>query len=510
MKGKIKNIKICNLTISLTIIFSLAFFALATAQEKELTLFPCNGATDVNIDTHLRLTFNSTPVIGSRGFIKVYDAHSGKLIDKLDMSIPPGPERSQPNNPAAQYTPVPYEYSKEDINNKNTKPGKPSGVNKPDNSRYQLTIIGGFSDAFHFYPIIVHGNTATIYLHNNMLEYGHEYYVTIDNGVIEGFNGIKGKNKWRFTTKRNAPDKEKRMLTVAADGSADFSTLQGAMDYIPSFAENENERWTVNVKNGDYEEIVYFRNKNYVSIIGESMEGVCIHYPNNEVFNPHPYDIKTNELKGTFPSRRAAVAADNCHHLIIKDITFKTDCKGQAEGFLINGSHNYGENIHIIGSGDALQANGSAYWLNCIIDGEGDTVLGRGPSFFNNCTINSYGPFMWIRNTDENHGNIFVNCRLNGLGDRAVIARLPNNKGRNYPHAECVLLNCTLNNIRPEGFGPIGEEAKTARLWEFNSHNAEGKVIDTSRRHPQVRQLDAIKDAETIAKYNDYRFVLDW
>lgn len=70
------------------------------------------------------------------------------------------------------------------------------------------------------------------------------------------------------------------------------------------------------MKNGDYEELVYFRNKRFVTIQGESMDGVVVHYPNNEVFNPHPVDIKTNELKGTFPSRRAAVAADNCADMI--------------------------------------------------------------------------------------------------------------------------------------------------------------------------------------------------
>ncbi len=115
---------------------------------------------------------------------------------------------------------------------------------------------------------------------------------------------------------------------------------------------------TVFVKNGDYEELVYFRNKRFVTIQGESMDGVVVHYPNNEVFNPHPVDIKTNEQKGTFPSRRAAVAADNCADMIFKDITFKTDCKGQAEGFLLNGERNFAENVHVIGDGDALQVNG--------------------------------------------------------------------------------------------------------------------------------------------------------
>ena len=343
-----------------------------------------------------------------------------------------------------------------------------------------------------------------------MLEYGHEYYVNIDKGVISGFNGIKGKKSWTFRTKEKAPDSNRRLLTVSADGTGDFSTVQGAMDFIPNFIASAQDGYRVLVKNGDYEELVYFRNKRFVTIEGESRDGVLIHYPNNEVFNPHPADIKTNEVKGTFPSRRAAFAVDNCSDMTLRNLTLKTDCKGQAEGLLVNGERNYFENVHIVGDGDALQANGSCYWMNCRIDGGGDTVLGRGPSFFNHCTITSYGAFMWIRNTEENHGNVFVDCHLKGLSEHAEIGRLPDNKGKNYPHAECVLLNCTLENIPAYGWGKIDDSAKTATILEFNSHLVDGQPADISSRNPLMRQLDPIGDAQLIGRYSDSHWVLGW
>ena len=448
-------------------------------------MFPENGATNVNIDTHLILTMAEDATIRQQGFVSVYDKKTGKLVDRLDMSIPAGPTQRQPKNPAARYTPVPYIYKSQNITNRNTKAGTPSGVNAWDTGSYQLDIIGGFSDGFHFYPIIAHGKQVTIYLHHNMLEYDHEYYVTIDKGVIEGFNGLKGKMAWTFRTKVKAPDNNQRLLTVSADGTGDFSTVQGAMDFIPDSVASEEDGYRVLVKNGDYEELVYFRNKRFVTIEGESREGVVIHYRNNEVFNPHPADIKTNEVRGTFPSRRAAFAADNCSDLTFRNLTIKTDCKGQAEGLLVNG-------------------------LNCRIDGGGDTILGRGPSFFNHCTITSYGAFMWIRNTEDNHGNVFVDCHLKGLSGNAEIGRLPDNKGKNYPHAECVLLNCTLENIPAYGWGQIDDGAKTATILEFNSHDTEGQPVDTSKRHPQMRQLDPIRDAVLIGRYSDSHWVLGW
>ncbi len=480
------------------------------AQQQVVTMVPENGSVAVNIDTHLTLTLTDSVRIGCKGCVSVYDKKTGKLVDCLDMSIPAGPTLSQPKNPLAQYTRVPYIYRSQSITNRNTKAGTPSGVNAWDQGNYQLDIIGGFSDAFHFYPLIAHGRTVTIYLHHNMLEYGHEYYVTIDQGVIENFRGVKGKKAWTFRTKEQAPSASQRLLTVTADGSGDFSTVQGALDHIPDSVASAADGYQVFIKNGDYEELVYFRNKRFVTIEGESREGVLVHYPNNEVFNPHPADIKTNEVKGTFPSRRAAFAIDNCSDLTLRNLTVKTDCKGQAEGLLVNGERNFFDNVHVIGDGDALQANGSCYWLNCTIEGGGDTILGRGPSFFNHCTITSYGAFMWIRNTAENHGNIFVDCHLKGLSPYAELGRLPDNKGKNYPHAECVLLNCTLENIPAQGWGTIDPSASTATILEFNSHDVDGNPIDTSQRNPRMRQLDPLRDASIIGSYSDSHWVLDW
>src|SRR6202041_3066461 len=101
------------------------------------------------------------------------------------------------------------------------------------------------------------------------------------------------------------------------------------------------------------------------------------------------------------------------------------------------------------------------------------------------------GPFMWIRNPDANHGNVFVDCTFIARERTAapapapaapasaaaaparapmsaVLARLPNNHGLNYPFAEAVLINCHLKGIPPNGWGPIEDETSHLNLWEFN------------------------------------------
>ena len=494
-----------------------AFIMAATVStQAQEVLSPAQNAENVNLDTHLVLHFTEQPTIGKKGYIKVYEEGSNRLVDCLDMSIPAGPTERR-KNPQAIYTPVPYKYQATNQTNANTKPGTPSGCNLPEETPYQLTIIGHFTDGFHFYPIIVHDKTATIYLHHNLLEYGKSYYVTMDEGVLsaKGFNGFTKNNPWKFSTKKQ-PSVKGNWIVVNANGTEDFNTVQGALDYIPDFTPQsleqkteeteQNGGWHIYIKNGDYEEIVYFRNKRYVTIEGESKEGVVIHYPNCEVFNPHPELIKTNENVGTFPSRRASFMCDNGYEITLMNLTLRTDCKGQAEALLIMGVNNSVYNVVIDGSGDALQVNGSTYFEQCTIIGDGDTVMGRGPAFFRNCTITSPSYMTRARGTEKNHGYVFNDCTFNGIGENAILTRTPVTDI--YPAAEVVLIHCTLNNVNPLGWNALEGDTSKARLWEYHSKNADGSPVDTSKRHPASRQLDKDKDAEWIKKYQNPFYIL--
>lgn len=480
---------------------------LAGCATSTVSYFPEKGAKGVNPDTHLVLTFDQTPVIGNTGFIRIWDAATGELVDSLDMSLPAGLTKSRTYGPECDYMRTPYDYSRSYVaTNRNTIPGTPSGAAEPTPRDMQLTIIGGFTDGFRFHPIIVHENVATIYPHNNMLEYGHSYYVTIDEGVLVcgDFKGIK-KGEWKFKTKKNGPA-DPHHLKVAADGSGDFNTVQGALDAIPDFCE---ETTIINIAAGDYEEIVYARNKSNVIIRGAGMDETKVHYANNEVFNPHPLLVKTNEWPGTFPSRRAAFALDNCSDFVIEDITIATDLRGQAEGLLINGERMALYNVRIIGSGDALQANGSVYMQDSEVIGDVDTILGRGSLFAYHCKFyNHGGPFSWVRNVKPAHGDVFVECHFEGLPDRlADYGRTNTNHGTSYPDAEFVVINCTTRHFNPLGWSAIGE--KSASMLEYQTRDADsGELVDVSKRHPYSRQLDAVKDAAMIADYSNPAFVL--
>jgi len=225
-------------------LFAAAMFLVAAGAVLPVTIpaaprtvmrFPAHQARDVNPDTHLVLTFPSAPALGKTGKIRIFDTKDNRLVDMLDLSIPPGPTTPDTQGATAPYTPVPYEYVPGRFTNANTVPGTPSGVAARTPATYQLTIIGGFTDAFHFYPVIIRGNVATIYPHHNLLEYGRTYRVEIDPGVLTladgSFTGFGAKDAWTFSTKASGPRaglaplilSHPTAVTVAAGETATFS-----------------------------------------------------------------------------------------------------------------------------------------------------------------------------------------------------------------------------------------------------------------------------------------------
>lgn len=480
----------------------LALLPVLAACGNRVDVFPANGTTEVNPDTHLTITLPFEPSTPQGGMIRIVDVKYGKVVDSLDLSIPDGPTEPRSYGPECDYPKVPYVYYRSGFpTNRNTIPGTPSGTAEPTPRDMQLTIIGGFTDGFHFHPVIIHGNTATITLHNNILEYGHRYAVLIDDEVF----GCRIP-KWQFATKKDIPV-DFSHLTVNCDGSGDFSTVQGALDAIPDFYPYPS---LIEIAAGDYEEIVYARNKSNVTIQGAGKDLTRVHYANNEVFNPHPLTVKNNEKKGTFPYRRAAFQLDNCHDIVMRDLTVATDLKGQAEGLLLNAERAALYNVRIVGDGDALQANGTIYLEQCEIDGGGDTILGRGAVYLYRCTLrNGGGPFSWVRNFKPSHGDVLVECTLESTGSHpADFGRSRLNHGSTYPEAEFVVIDCKTRNFLPSGWSELDEP--TATMLEFNTTDLDtGEPVDVSQRHPISRQLDAVKDAKLIANYRDPAFVLN-
>src|SRR5258708_29660531 len=149
----------------------------------------------------------------------------------------------------------------------------------------QTRIIGGAP--FVYYPVIVTGNIAAIYLHQT-LPYNDTYSVTMDPGVIVDasgapFAGFPNINFWTFTAQTSGPAAGSNAVTVAFDGG-DFCTVQGAVDFVPP---NNTQPVVITVRPGAYAGITYVpSNKPFITVRGDDRAGSVLQYSNNNNINP--------------------------------------------------------------------------------------------------------------------------------------------------------------------------------------------------------------------------------
>ncbi|HVW22279.1 MAG TPA: pectinesterase family protein [Opitutaceae bacterium] len=442
--------------------------------------FPAPGATDVPIDTPLRLTFNSPPSLGTAGMIRIYDAADNRLVDSIDVSSPTA-----------------------------------------------VKAIGGIG-GYRYYPVMVSGSRVGIYFKNSALAYGHSYYVTVDAGVFregaDGYAALRQPAAWRFSTKAAPPAAGASRLVVAADGSGDFCTVQGALDFIP---DGNTRPVEVYVKKGTYPEIIFFTHKDGITLRGESRKETVIEYATNDRFNSssgNPYGTPgANPSLSQHVYRRGVLLAHRVHDFTLTNLTVRnTTPKGgsQAEAIIFNGlpdARAVVKDVDLYSFQDTLQINGQAYIEGCYIEGDVDFMWGNGPSFFENCVCRSVSSgcyYTQIRNPATNHGFVYLHCTFDGMPGIMgnYLSRIEPNR---FPASEVVLIDCVEGHaVLPEAWqlqgyrGDLAKAPKTIRFWEYNSHDAQGRPVDVSERLAISRQLRQPADAEAIAHYSDPQWVL--
>ncbi len=446
-------------------------------------VFPAINAKNVCLDTPLRITFASTPIVGA-GEIQVLDASNDALVETINVSVP--------------------------IRSKS---------------------IGGLPN-FNYYPIIINDHVASIYL-SHALAYDKTYYIKIDPGAFKdalghAFAGFTESKAWRFSTRAKLTLAAGTRITVAADGTGDFATVQGAVDFVP---EGNTAPVTIFIRNGTYNEIVFFTGKDSLTFLGEDRKKTIIAYANNDRFNNNaggnPF-APGAALPGILPARSGAVyrrglfLAHRVTNLTIANLTLhNTTPQGgsQAEALILNGTPRARAiitNVDLYSFQDTLQINGQAYVNNCYIEGDVDFMWGTGPVFFENCELKSLRSNAYvtqIRNPASNHGYVFKNCAFEGAPGVTgnFISRIAPAR---FPASEVVLIDCVVTDAvgavawRLDQVTQPATEAPNVHYWEYNSHDAGGRPLDMSQRLAIARQLKLPEDEKTVANYSDPKFVL--
>lgn len=442
--------------------------------------FPARNAKEVCPDTPLRLTFAAPPVLGASGKIQIFDAADNRLIEAIDVT-----------------------------------------------SATATKSIGGLPNC-KYYPVILSGSQATIYPKNGALAYGRTYYVTIDAGVFKDgpdtFAALDQPTAWRFTTKAAAPAAGLTHLTVAADGTGDFCTVQGALDFIPA---GNTAPTTVFLRKGTYTEMVFLTGKHAITLLGEDRAQTVIAYANNVALNSdfggNPFGGATPDPSAADPKsgplyRRGLFLAHRVNDLTLANLTLRNTTRqggGQAEAIILNGTttaHAILKDVDLYSYQDTLQINGQAYLDHCHIEGDVDFMWGTGPCLFEDCTchaLRSGAYYTQIRNPATNHGYIFERCTFDG--SQGIMGNFLSRIGAaRYPASEVVLIDCVLGPaVGPAAWQWQGSgDSSKVHFWECNSHDAAGKPIDMSFRLAGSKQLQEPEDATTIASYRARAFVL--
>lgn len=424
---------------------------------------PAAGETNSYEDQTLKLTFDTAPTLGTTGSVRIFKVLDDSLVDTIKLTA-------------------------------------------------ESDVIGTGTTlrTLNTKPIRISGNTASISLHSNKLAAGTAYYVAVSDSVFTGatlagqaFSGIGKIANWNFTTRAAAPAAGLTSLTVDDTGTtADFRSVQSALNYVMKNVALDTAA-TIMVKDGVYEEPLYLRSKNNLTIQGESRTGTVIQYPNNELLN------SGSTARGVF-------LVETSDLLTLDTLTLKNTtligAGGQAETIYYNSpvGRLIAKNANFISEQDTLLLKGYTWFYQTLVAGNVDFIWGYSKaSLFEQSEIRSLG-----RSSSNANGGYVLQARVENAADKGFVflnssltsgagpsGELPvdgshylaRSPGVTNPvtYDNIVFINTKIashiNSIGWAGLGinsqPVATTATTTSGWrEYGSMDANGALLDVSKR----------------------------
>jgi pectinesterase len=186
-------------------------------------------------------------------------------------------------------------------------------------------------------------------------------------------------------------------VTVAPDGSADFTSIQAAVDAVPA---GNASTFTIKIRPGVYEgQVIIPSSKPFVVFRGQGAD-------------PTKVVISDNRANGTLKpdgtpwgtTGSASVTIDG-HDFSARNLTFANTfdeaahpeiTNRQAVAVLNRADRTTFDNVRFLGNQDTLYLNSPnvdtvsrVYLHNCYVEGDVDFIFGRGTAVFDRCTIHS-------------------------------------------------------------------------------------------------------------------------
>ncbi len=270
-------------------------------------------------------------------------------------------------------------------------------------------------------------------------------------------------------------------ITVAADGSGQFRTVQEAVMSVPSGSADRPV--VIRIKPGTYKELIYVqREKRFFRFVGEDAARTIL-----------TFDLYAGIVGGdgkpigTFRTPSTVIDADD---FTAENVTFENSAgpKGQALAIRVDGDRAVFRKCRFRGWQDTMFLNrGRQYFEDCEIAGHVDFIFGGATAFFERCRVNCLRDgYITAASTEAGttYGFVFAHCRIAGpAGVRTYL-------GRPWrAHSAVAFLWTDMSDVvRPEGWHNwnLPEREKTARYAEYGN-TGEGKA--GSRRVEWAKQI---------------------
>ncbi|WP_029273492.1 pectate lyase [Flavobacterium sp. KJJ] len=310
---------------------------------------------------------------------------------------------------------------------------------------------------------------------------GYSWYSDAPKEVLKKYAAWAIKNGVKVSSTEASAKKKDNFITVAQDGSGDFTKIQDAVYASPAFP---YEKVTILVKNGIYNEKIRVPEWNTnVALVGESRENTIITFDDN---------FKKINLgrNSTFYTYTVLVEGDD---FSAANLTIKNASGDNGQGIALSIVANRAKvsNCSILGNQDTLYLSGKEakqYFKDCYIEGTTDFIFGSATSLFENCTINSIkNSYITAASTPEGtaFGFVFKNCKLTANPEATAVYL-----GRPWRiYAKTVFISCELGKqIRPEGWENWSkpEAEKTSFYAEYN---CSGEGFQPAKRVAWSHQL---------------------
>lgn len=310
-------------------------------------------------------------------------------------------------------------------------------------------------------------------------------------------------------------------VTVAKDGSGQYTTIQAAIDAAPT---GRTTPYIIYIKNGKYKEKVSIpSNKPFIHLVGESVANTIITWDD--------YSGKPNPAGGTFGTSTSATVTISSNDCFVANITMEnstgyTGDGPQALAINVSGDRCAFKDCRFISGQDTVLANGDGkrqYFRNCYIDGNTDFIFGSSIAVFDSCIIfprdrvdGANGGYVTAANTPQaqTYGYVFRDCKL--TMNRGITLYTLGRPWQNDASTvdkkgnKTVFLNSYMgNSIKAEGWSmwDAGTNTSIITYAEYKTKKFDGTLANVSGRVSWSKQLT---DAEAADYYDNTKVLGNW